>query len=63
MKARRQKKNRAFPKNAAALLFPLIIICKKVSSTFLPNPSLFWHINDWIEEIMADYVHQEMTRN
>jgi len=41
----------------------LIIIYKKVSSTFLPNLSLFWHINEGIEEIMADYVHQEMTRN
>ncbi|KAI5639081.1 hypothetical protein M9H77_00479 [Catharanthus roseus] len=34
-----------------------------VSSTFLPNLSLFWHINEGIEEIMADHVHQEMTRN
>ncbi|GAY69439.1 hypothetical protein CUMW_272010 [Citrus unshiu] len=34
-----------------------------VSSTFLLNLSLFWHINEGIEEIMADYVHQEMTRN
>uniref|UniRef100_A0A6N2L8N4 Cytochrome c oxidase subunit 3 n=1 Tax=Salix viminalis TaxID=40686 RepID=A0A6N2L8N4_SALVM len=57
------KENRAFPKNSAALLLPLIIIYKKVSSTFLPNLSLFWHINEGIEEIMADYVHQEMTRN
>ncbi|CAH2057165.1 unnamed protein product, partial [Thlaspi arvense] len=34
-----------------------------VSSTFLPNLSVFWHINEGIEEIMADHVHQEMTRN
>lgn len=44
-------------------LLPLIIIYNKVSSTFLPNLSLFWHINEGIEEIMADHVHQEMTRN
>ncbi|KAL9355428.1 hypothetical protein Peur_053398 [Populus x canadensis] len=47
----------------AALLIPLIIIYKKVSSIFLPNLFLFWHINEGIKEIMADYVHQEMTRN
>ena len=39
------------------------IIYKKVFSTFLPNLSLFWHINEGIEEIMVDYVHQEMIRN
>lgn len=54
MKARRQRMTAAF-------LLPLIIIDKKVSSTFLLNLSLFWHINEGIEEIMADYVHQ--TRN
>ena len=52
-----------FQRITAALLLPLIIIYKKVSSTFLPNLSLFWHINEGIEEIMADHVHQEMTRN
>lgn len=52
-----------FQRMTAALLLPLIIIYKKVSSTFLLNLSLFWHINEGIEEIMADYVHQEMTRN
>uniref|UniRef100_A0A6N2K4C8 Cytochrome c oxidase subunit 3 n=1 Tax=Salix viminalis TaxID=40686 RepID=A0A6N2K4C8_SALVM len=57
------KENRAFPKNYCSFAAPLIIIYKKVSSTFLPNLSLFWHINEGIEEIMADYVHQEMTRN
>ena len=39
------------------------IIYKKVFYTFLPNLSLFWHINEGIEEIMVDYVHQEITRN
>ncbi|KAL8259326.1 hypothetical protein R6Q59_027279 [Mikania micrantha] len=34
-----------------------------VSSTFLPNLALFWHINNGIEEILADYVHHEMTRS
>lgn len=52
-----------FQRITAAFLLPLIIIYKKVSSTFLLNLSLFWHINEGIEEIMADYVHQEMTRN
>ena len=52
-----------FQRITAAFPLPLIIIYKKVSSTFLPNLSLFWHINEGIEEIMADHVHQEMTRN
>ena len=52
-----------FQRITAAFLLPLIFIYKKVSSTFLLNISLFWHINEGIEEIMADYVHQEMTRN
>ncbi|KAG7022597.1 Cytochrome c oxidase subunit 3, partial [Cucurbita argyrosperma subsp. argyrosperma] len=30
---------------------------------FPTNLSVFWHINSGIEEIMADHVHQEMTRN
>lgn len=34
-----------------------------VSTTFLPNLALFWHINNGIEEILADYVHHEMTRS
>ncbi|KAI5659408.1 hypothetical protein M9H77_28201 [Catharanthus roseus] len=34
-----------------------------VSSIFLPNLSLLWHINEGIEKTMADHVHQEMTRN
>nr|XP_043612208.1 uncharacterized protein LOC122583901 [Erigeron canadensis] len=34
-----------------------------LSPTFLPNLALFWHINNGIEEILADYVHHEMTRS
>jgi succinate dehydrogenase hydrophobic anchor subunit len=55
------KRTGLFQRITAAFLLPLIIIYKKVSSTFLPNLSVFWHINEGIEEIMADYVHQ--TRN
>nr|BDC46199.1 succinate dehydrogenase cytochrome subunit 4 [Agathis dammara] len=46
---------------AASLLPPSII--SKVSSTFPPNILLFRHIHVGIEEIMADYAHQGMTRN
>jgi hypothetical protein len=52
-----------FQRMTAAFPLPLILIYKKVSSTFLSNLSLFWHINEGIEEIMADHVHHEMTRN
>ncbi|KAJ9566716.1 hypothetical protein OSB04_002682 [Centaurea solstitialis] len=34
-----------------------------LSPTFLPNLALFWHINNGMEEIIADYVHHEMTRS
>jgi succinate dehydrogenase hydrophobic anchor subunit len=58
------KRTGLFQRITAAFPLPyIIIIYKKVSSTFLPNPSLFLHINSGIEEIMADHVHQEMTRN
>ncbi|XP_071720600.1 uncharacterized protein [Rutidosis leptorrhynchoides] len=33
------------------------------TTTFLPNLALFWHINNGMEEILADYVHHEMTRS
>lgn len=36
---------------------------KVISFTLLPNLALFWHINHGVEEILADYVHQEITRN
>ena len=42
---------------------PPLIIISKVFSTFLPDIYLFRHIHVGIEEIMADYVHQGMTRN
>lgn len=57
------KRTGLFQRMTAALPLPFFIIYKKVSSTFLSNLSLFWHINEGIEEIMADHVHQEMTRN
>ena len=62
-KSSKAKRIGLFQRITAALLLPLIIIYKKLSSTFLPNLFLFWHINEGIKEIMADYVHQEMTRN
>lgn len=57
------KRTGLFQRITAAFPLPYLIIYKKVSSAFLPNLSLFWHINEGIEEIMADHVHQEMTRN
>lgn len=59
------KRTGLFQRITAAFPLPLIILYKKkkVSSTSLPNLSVFWHINEGIEEIMADHVHQEMTRN
>lgn len=50
------KRTGLFKRITAAFPLPLILIYKKVSSTFLPNLSLFWHINEGIEEIMAERI-------
>lgn len=64
MKARRQREaGDSLLYLYLPVAFSLDYHIQKVSSTFLPNLSLFWHINEGIEEIMADHVHQEMTRN
>nr|QXE43836.1 succinate dehydrogenase cytochrome subunit 4 [Cunninghamia lanceolata]BDG69815.1 succinate dehydrogenase cytochrome subunit 4 [Cunninghamia lanceolata var. konishii] len=47
----------------AASLLPLMIISDEVYLTLLPDIYSFWHISAGIEEIMADHVHQGMTRN
>lgn len=41
---------------------PLLMIYPNAYSMLLANLFVFWHINAGIEEIVADYVHQEMTR-
>ncbi|XP_010506658.1 PREDICTED: succinate dehydrogenase subunit 4, mitochondrial [Camelina sativa] len=33
------------------------------NASFLPKIHLLYHINEGMEEILADYVHQEMTRH
>ncbi|CAA7044372.1 unnamed protein product [Microthlaspi erraticum] len=33
------------------------------NASYLPKVHLLYHINEGMEEILADYVHQEMTRN
>ncbi|VVB03513.1 unnamed protein product [Arabis nemorensis] len=33
------------------------------NASFLPKLHVLYHINEGMEEILADYVHQEMTRN
>nr|QXE44036.1 succinate dehydrogenase cytochrome subunit 4 [Metasequoia glyptostroboides] len=47
----------------AASLLPLMIISDEVYLTLLPDIYSFRHIHAGIEEIMADHVHQGMTRN
>nr|YP_009132643.1 succinate dehydrogenase subunit 4 [Aneura pinguis]YP_010880871.1 succinate dehydrogenase subunit 4 [Aneura maxima]AKA63327.1 succinate dehydrogenase subunit 4 [Aneura pinguis]AKU36858.1 succinate dehydrogenase subunit 4 [Aneura pinguis]QIA60960.1 succinate dehydrogenase subunit 4 [Aneura pinguis]WHW96055.1 succinate dehydrogenase subunit 4 [Aneura maxima]WHW96097.1 succinate dehydrogenase subunit 4 [Aneura maxima] len=46
----------------AASSIPTILIAN-VSTPILLNILLFWHIHVGIEEILADYVHHEVTRN
>lgn len=60
MKARRQREP-GFSKELLQLSYSPYHIQKSIFHfpTKL-NLSLFWHINEGIEEIMADYVHQEI---
>jgi len=46
----------------AVVMSEFALICIYLICIYL-NLSLFWHINEGIEEIMADHFHQEMTRN
>ncbi|WVY96101.1 hypothetical protein V8G54_028252 [Vigna mungo] len=57
------KRTGLFKRITAAFPLPLILIYKKVSSTFLQNLSLFWHINEGIEEIMAERIRICSPRN
>ncbi|PNY13807.1 succinate dehydrogenase subunit 4, partial [Trifolium pratense] len=41
---------------------PLLLIYPNAYSLLAANFFVFWHINAGIEEIVADYVHHEMTR-
>lgn len=41
---------------------PLLLIYPNAYSLLTANFFVFWHINAGIEEIVADYVHHEMTR-
>ncbi|XP_020235412.1 succinate dehydrogenase subunit 4, mitochondrial [Cajanus cajan] len=41
---------------------PLLLIYPNAYSLLLANFFLFWHTSAGIEEILADYVHHEMTR-
>nr|YP_010736361.1 succinate dehydrogenase-ubiquinone-cytochrome b small subunit [Zygnema circumcarinatum]QKQ14689.1 succinate dehydrogenase-ubiquinone-cytochrome b small subunit [Zygnema circumcarinatum]WEL36334.1 succinate dehydrogenase-ubiquinone-cytochrome b small subunit [Zygnema circumcarinatum] len=46
----------------AALLVPTLLLAN-VSTFILLNILLFWHLHVGIKEILADYVHHEVTRN
>nr|UDH58355.1 succinate dehydrogenase subunit 4 [Brasenia schreberi] len=56
------KRTGLFQRITAAFPPPFLII-SKVSFTSLPFLSLLWHIKVGIEDIIADHVHHEMTRN
>ena len=49
-------------RSTALLLIPTILIAN-VSTLIFLNILLFWHLRIGIEEILADYVHHEVTRN
>ncbi|KAK7411519.1 hypothetical protein VNO78_02953 [Psophocarpus tetragonolobus] len=46
----------------ATAFAPLLLIYPNAYSLLLTNFFLFWHLNAGIEEILADYVHHDMTR-
>ncbi|MED6175813.1 hypothetical protein PIB30_081890 [Stylosanthes scabra] len=47
----------------ATALVPLFLIFPNAYTLLAANVCVFWHISAGIEEILADYVHHEMTRN
>ncbi|XP_052117131.1 succinate dehydrogenase subunit 4, mitochondrial isoform X2 [Arachis duranensis] len=47
----------------ATALVALLFIFPNAYSMLAANLFVFWHISAGIEEILADYVHHEMTRN
>jgi complement component 1 Q subcomponent-binding protein len=49
-------------RSSALLLIPTILIAN-VSTLIFLNILLFWHLRIGIEEILADYIHHEVTRN
>lgn len=60
-KSSKTKRTGLFQRITAAFPLPLIIIYNKVSSTFLPNLSLFWHINEGVPR--RDYGRSCSPRN
>ncbi|KAK7243468.1 hypothetical protein RIF29_38265 [Crotalaria pallida] len=46
----------------ATAVVPLLLLYPNAYSLLVANLFVFWHIRAGIEEILADYVHQEMTR-
>lgn len=49
-------------RGTAALLAPTILLAN-VSTFICLNILLFWHLHIGIKEILADYVHHEVTRD
>lgn len=49
-------------RGTAALLAPIIIV-SNASTFILLNLLLFWHLHFGIKEILADYIHHNVTRN
>jgi complement component 1 Q subcomponent-binding protein len=48
---------------STAFVMILILWIMPLQSLFLINIVLFWHLHIGIEEILADYIHHEVTRN
>jgi succinate dehydrogenase hydrophobic anchor subunit len=49
-------------RGTAALMVPTFLLAN-VSTLISLNLLLFWHLHIGLEEILADYIHHEVTRN
>jgi succinate dehydrogenase hydrophobic anchor subunit len=49
-------------RGTAALMIPTFLLAN-VSALISLNLLLFWHLHIGLEEILADYIHHEVTRN
>ncbi len=49
-------------RGTAALMAPIVLIAN-ASTLISLNLLLFWHLHVGLEEILADYIHHEVTRH
>jgi len=63
MNTRRETLVQWLLQRSTALILIIILWIMPLQGLFFLNIVLFWHLHIGIEEILADYIHHEVTRN